>query len=123
MAQQKPVIEFEDIPRRDARRMSRGPKMDPQLYTTLKAKFQSLGTTAVRMNLPEGASPSAMENRILPVADELNVTVTIRRVPGGLLFWRSTDEALQQAKDVAQRLQAARQLRQSTPRRRRRRAE
>jgi hypothetical protein len=39
------------------------------------------------------------------MAAELNVPVTVRRVPGGLLFWRSTAEDLTQAKKVAQRLQ------------------
>jgi hypothetical protein len=48
-----------------------------------------------------------MENRIRRVAAELKIPVTLRRVPGGLLFWRSTDEELPQAKEVAQRLQPA----------------
>jgi len=48
-----------------------------------------------------------MKNRILRVAAEMGIPVTIRRVPGGLLFWRSTDEDLQQAAEVAARLQGA----------------
>ena len=50
-----------------------------------------------------------MKNRILRVAEELRIPVTIRKVPGGLIFWRSTDEDLQQAQDIATRLQPARQ--------------
>jgi hypothetical protein len=46
-----------------------------------------------------------MENRILRVAAELNISVTVRRVPGGPLFWCSTDEDVQQAKEVAAWLQ------------------
>jgi hypothetical protein len=38
-----------------------------------------------------------MKNRILRLAAELAIPVTIRRVPGGRIFWRSTDEDLQQA--------------------------
>jgi hypothetical protein len=48
-----------------------------------------------------------MKNRILRVAAELGIPVSICRVPGGLLFWRSTDEDIQQAKEVGARLQNA----------------
>jgi hypothetical protein len=82
------------------------------------------------MLLPEGATPAAMKNRILRVAAAINVPVTIRTVPGGLLFWRSTEEDRQQAQQTASRLQTARRGRQqqtakraqARPRRRRRRA-
>ena len=52
------------------------------------------------MPLPDGISPTTMKNRILRVAAELGIPVTIRRVPGGLIFWRSTDEDLQQAQEI-----------------------
>jgi hypothetical protein len=109
MAQQHPTIECEDIPLDEARRMSRGPRMHPVLYHALKEKIQSLDTIATDMPLPDGTSPTTMKNRILRVAAELGIPVTIRSVPGGLLFWRSTDEDLQQATEVAGRLQSARQ--------------
>ena len=118
MAQQKPTIEFRDIPLEDARKMGRGPRMDPLLYEALKSKIQSLSDTAARITLPAGVSLTTMKNRILRIAAELKVPVTIRRVPGGLLFWRSTDEDLKQAKEVAQRLQAARRRRKARPGRR-----
>ena len=57
--------------------------------------------TATRVTTPEGTSPTTMKNRILRVAAELGVPVTIRKVPGGLIFWRSTDEDLQQAQEIA----------------------
>ena len=109
MAQQPPAIDFEDIPLEQARTMGRGPRMDPALYQELRARMQSLSDRAVRMTLPEGTRPTAMKNRLLRVAIEIKVSVTVRRVPGGLVFWRSTDEDVQQAKEVAQRLQTARQ--------------
>ena len=62
-----------------------------------------------------------MQTYILRIARELKVPVTIRKVPGGLLFWRSTDDDIQQAKELAQRLQSARQQRTARPRGRRRR--
>jgi hypothetical protein len=96
--------------------------MDPEIYNTLKGKIQSLDNTATRMTLPEGTSPTTMKNRILRVAAELKSPVTIRKVPGGLLFWRSTSEDLKQATEVAQRLQAAQRRRQATHRGRRRQA-
>jgi hypothetical protein len=121
MAQQPSPIHFEDIPLAQARTMGRGPRMDPQLYQELRTRMQSLSNQAVRMALPDGTSLAAMKNRIRSVAVELNMPVTIRRVPGGLLFWRSTDEDLQQAKEVGARLQSTRQPRQATRRGRRRR--
>jgi hypothetical protein len=45
-----------------------------------------------------------MKNRLLRIAAELGIPVTIRRVSGGLLFWHVTDENLRQAKEVASRL-------------------
>ena len=127
MAEQPPAIQFEDIPLDQARQMGRGPRMDPVLYQTLREKIQSLDNTAARMLLPEGATPAAMKNRILRVAAELNVPVTIRKVPGGLLFWRSTEEDRQQAQETAGRLRGGRQQQpaqrpQARPRGRRRRA-
>ena len=119
MAQQRPAITFEDLPLEEARRMGRGPRMDPQLYNALKPQIQSLGKTATRLTLPEGANPTTMKNRILRVAVELNIPVTIRRVPGGLLFWRSTDEDLAHAKEIAQRIPSAQRRRRGRSGRRR----
>jgi hypothetical protein len=48
MADPSSLIEFEDIPLDEARHMGRGPRMDPELYTALKEKIQSLGHTASR---------------------------------------------------------------------------
>jgi hypothetical protein len=55
-------------------------------------KIHSLDTTATRMPLPEDTSSTTMQHRVLRMAAALGVPVTIRRVPGGLLFWRSTDK-------------------------------
>ncbi|MGH8056264.1 MAG: hypothetical protein ACREOH_03360, partial [Candidatus Entotheonellia bacterium] len=111
MEERKVAIEFEDIPLEEARKMGRGPRMDPILYNALKGKISSLANNAARMHLPAGVSAVTMKNRILRVAGESRVPVTVRRVPGGLLFWRSTDEDIKQAKEVAARLQAAQQRR------------
>ena len=117
MAQQSPPIDFEDVPIEEARRMDRGSRMDPELYAALKQKIQSLDNAAARLPLPEGTSPTTMKNRILRVAAELKVPVTIRKVPGGLLFWRSTEEDTQQAQEVASRLQRSRQQGKTAPQR------
>jgi hypothetical protein len=112
MADSPPGIEFEDIPLEEARRMGRGPRMDPVLYDALRTKILSLADQAARMPIGDGISPTTMKNRILRVAREVRVPVTIRRVAGGLLFWRSSDEDLAQAKEVATRLQTAQRGRQ-----------
>jgi hypothetical protein len=99
-----------------ARTVERGPRMDPVRYHVLQGKIQALVDTAVRMTIPPGTSPTTMKNRLLRVAAELKFPVTIRRVPGGLLFWRSTDDDIQQANEVAQRLHSAQQPRRTRPR-------
>jgi hypothetical protein len=119
MAEPLSSIQFEDIPIEEARRMGRGPRMDPQPYQELKTRLTALSSQAVHMTIPEGTSPTTMKNRILRMASELRIPVTIRKVPGGLLFWRSTDEDVQQAKEVVGRLQSA-QRQGARPGRRRR---
>jgi hypothetical protein len=107
MADSPPGMAFEDIPLEDARRMGRGPRMDPVLFDALRTKILSLADQAARMPIGDGVSPTTMKNRIVRVAREVNVPVTVRRVSGGLLFWRSSDEDLAQAKEVATRLHTA----------------
>ena len=119
MAEQPPSFQFEDVPLDEARRMGRGPRMDPQLYHALKENIQALDDTATRLRVPEGTRVTTMKARILRIAAELGMPVTIRRVPGGLLFWRSSEEDLQQAKEVGARLQTAQQRPQARPRGRR----
>jgi hypothetical protein len=104
MAQQLPPIHFEDIPLDEARRMGRGPRMNPELYYAFKEKIESLRNSATRITIPEGTRPTTMKNRILRISAELRIPLTIRKVPGGLLFWRSTAEDLEQAQAVSQRL-------------------
>jgi hypothetical protein len=120
MAESFTQIHFEDIPIAIARAIGRGPRMDPGLYHALREKIQTLDNTATRLMIPEGTTAATMKNRILRVAAELNTLITVRRVPGGLLFWRSTDEDVQQAKEVASRLQSAQRGRGARPGRRRR---
>jgi hypothetical protein len=94
--------------------------MDPGVYHTFKEKIQSLDNTATRLTIPEGTTSTTMKNRILRVAADLKILVTVRKVPGGLLFWRSTDEDVQQAKEVAGRLQTGQRRGGARPGRRRR---
>ena len=119
MAQSYPGIAFEDVPLEEARRMGRGPRMDPLLYDALTRKIQSLSTDAVRIRFDPEVSVATMKNRIVRVARDLKVPVTIRRVPGGLLFWRASDEDLAQSRELAGRLQAAQRGRRGGRRRRR----
>jgi hypothetical protein len=111
-----PTSACDDVPLDEARRLGRGPRRDPWLYQELRTRMQSLSDQAVRMMIPEGTSQNTMKNRILRVAAELGIPVAIRRVPGGLLFWRSTDEDVQQAKEVAVRLRTAQRGQRARPR-------
>jgi hypothetical protein len=109
MAEPLPPIQLEDIPLEEARRMGRGPRMEPMLYETLRHKIQSLSTDATRIHLGPEITPTRMKTSLQAIARDLNIPITIRRVPGGLLFWRSSDEDLQQAQETASRLQTRRQ--------------
>jgi hypothetical protein len=51
MADLSAPIPFDDIPLEDARRMGRGPRMEPLLYETLRTTIQALSTDAMRIHL------------------------------------------------------------------------
>jgi hypothetical protein len=87
MADERSPIQFEDVPLEEARRMGRGPRMDSERYQELRRRMQSLSDQAVRMTVTDGMSLATMRNWVRSVAAELGIPVTIRRVPGGLLFW------------------------------------
>jgi hypothetical protein len=108
MADQSSPFQFDDVPLDEARRMGRGPRMEPMLYDTLRAKIQSLSTEATRIHLGPEITPERMKNYLLRIARELNVPVTVRRVPGGVIFWRSSDDDIQQAQETANRLRGRR---------------
>jgi hypothetical protein len=116
MAQQpdRPAIHFDDVPMEQARRMGRGPRMEPMLYDTLRTKIQSLTDHAVQIRLGPEIRPARMKNYLLRLARELDIPVTVRKVTGGVIFWRSSDEDRHQAQEVAGRLQGGR--RKQTPR-------
>jgi len=107
------AIQFEDVSLEEARRMGRGPRMEPMLYDTLRQKIESLSDQAARVRLGPEISPIRMKNYVLRIGRDVKVPVTVRRVPGGIIFWRSTAEDIQQAKDVAGRLRTTRQKRNS----------
>ena len=116
MPDQSSSIQFEDVPLDEARRMGRGSRMEPMLYDTLRQKIQSLSIEATRIHLGPEITPNLMKNYLLRIARDLNIPITIRRVPGGLLFWRSREEDLQQAQEAAGRLQTAQRRPQARPR-------
>jgi hypothetical protein len=119
MADPSSPLEFEDVPLDQARLMGRGPRMEFMLYETLRQKIQDLSTAAVRIHLGPEMTPQRMKNYILHMARELDVPITVRRVPGGVIFWRSSEEDTQQAQEIADRLQTAQRRPQRRPRGRR----
>jgi hypothetical protein len=119
MAQEPASIAFDDIPLDEARRVGRGPRMEPLLYDTLRNKIQSLTDQAARIRFGPEIRPQRMKHYILRIARELGVPVTIRTVPGGYLFWRSTAEDTQQAQELASRLRGAQRRPQTRSRGRR----
>ena len=107
MVQPSAITACEDAALDEARPLSRGPRMDPQLSQQLRTRLQSLSDQAVRMTIPNGTSPTAMKSRILRVAAELGLPMTIRRVSSGLLCWHSSDADMHHAREIANRLQTA----------------
>ena len=122
MADERPDIAFEDIPLEEARRMGRGPRMEPMLYDTLRQKIQTLTTEATRIRLGPEMRPARMKTYLLRLARELKVPVTVRKVPGGVVFWRATAEDQAQAQAVSQRLRGTKPTPQAPRRGRPRRA-
>ena len=119
MAEPPSPLQFEDVPLEEARRMGRGPRMEPMLYDTLRQKIEALSEQATRIHLGPEIRPERMKNYILRIARSLNVPVTVRKVPGGVLFWRSSAEDVQQAQETANRLQTAQRQQTTRPRGRR----
>jgi len=115
MADRSPPLQFEDVPLDEARRMGRGPRMEPMLYETRRQKIQALSSQAVRIHLGPEITPTRRNNYPVQIARELNVPVTVRRVPGGVVFWRSSAEDLQQAQEIGARLQTGQRRLQTRP--------
>jgi hypothetical protein len=109
MADHSSPFRFEDVPLEEARRMSRGPRMEPMLYETLRQKIQSLSNEATRIHLGPEITPQRMKSYILRIARDMQIPVTVRCIPGGVIFWRASEEDLQQAQEAASRLQTGRQ--------------
>ena len=122
MADDRHNMAFEEIPLEDARRMGRGPRMEPRLYDTLRQKLQALSTEATRIRLGPEIRPERMKQYLLRMARELNVPVTVRKVPGGVVFWQATEEDQEQAQAVSQRLRGTKASPQAARRGRPRRA-
>jgi hypothetical protein len=120
MAQEPLPIQFEDVSLEEARRMGRGSRIEPMLYDTLRTKIQALSDEATLIHLGPEIRPERMKRYILRIARELRVPVTVRRVPGGVIFWRSTEEDIRQPQDVGARLQTTQARQKARPGRRRR---
>jgi hypothetical protein len=58
MAQLHPTIQCDDVPLDEARRMSRGPRMTPEISNALKQNSQYSGNAATRVTISDGAKPT-----------------------------------------------------------------
>ena len=102
--------------------MGRWPRMEPLPYDTLRQKIQGLSTEATCIRLGPEIRPERMKNYLLRIARELHVPVTVRKVPRGVVFWRTTEEDQEQAQAISQRLRGSRTTPQAPRRGRPRRA-
>jgi hypothetical protein len=71
MADPSSAFQFEDVPLDQARMISRGPRMEPMLYDTLRQKILSLSTEATRIHLGPEIRPQRMKKYLLRIAAEL----------------------------------------------------
>jgi hypothetical protein len=114
MVDRSSPIQFEDIPLDEARRMGCWPRIDPEPVSRPPAETPILGQHRCPHGHPRGYQPNHDEKPHPPRSCTLGMPVTIRKVPGGLLFWPSTDEDRTQANEIAQRLPSARKPPQTT---------
>ena len=105
MAEEGPSIYFEDVPLEEARRIGRGPRLEPRLYDSLRQKLQALSTGAVRLRLGPELTPAQMARYVRAIAHQLEIPVVTRRVPGGIVFWRASEDDRREAEALARRLQ------------------
>jgi hypothetical protein len=69
-----------DTPGGDHRRQEQAARIAEEAART------SLSSEATRIRPDPGIRPERMKNYLLRIAHELGVPVTVRRVPGGVLF-------------------------------------
>jgi hypothetical protein len=110
-----PTLECENEPRDEASRMHRRSHLNAERSHARKEHMPSLDKTATRMPLPEGTNSTTMKNHILRMAVKLNILVSIRKIFSCLLFWRSTDDDIQQPIEMAQRIQSAQTTSRARP--------
>ncbi len=104
MADEPSTYHFEDMPLEEARRMSRGPRMEPLLYQMLRQKIQALTTDAVHIHLGPELTPTRMGRYVRLITRQLNIPVVVRRVPGGVVFWRASEDDQREAEALTERL-------------------
>ena len=73
-------------------------------------------TTPPRMRLGPELSSARMKRALQAIARELNIPVTVRRVPGGLMCWRARAEDREHSHDVATRRPSTQQHQPAHPR-------
>ena len=62
-----------------------------------------LSTEAVRIHLGPEITSARMGRYVRAIARQLEIPVAIRRLPGGVVFWRASAEDLREAEALAER--------------------
>ena len=100
-----PLFTVEHIPVEQAMMMGRAPRMDPNLYAALEKELKELGDKAAKMDLPVAATRQTMKTRLLRIAQEKEIELTVRKTRNGLVFWKATTEELSVKEEIVKRLQ------------------
>ena len=108
MAEQPPNFQSKTSPSTKPAAWAESLAWSPCSTTRCARRFSRRSSEAVRIHLGPEITPQRMKNYICRMARDLNVPVTVRRMPGGVIFWRSSEEDLQQAQETASRLQTGR---------------
>lgn len=105
------ALDIEFISIEEAMQMGRAPRMDPSIYEryerTIKELVENEDRAAV-MQIPEGINYQTMKNRLLRVAKDLRVELTIRKSRKGIMVWKAKPEELTAKEEIVNRLQGGR---------------
>jgi TPP-dependent trihydroxycyclohexane-1,2-dione (THcHDO) dehydratase len=85
-------FELEQLSVEDARKLVRKARMNPEINRQLVAAVRTLlnqADQAFVLKLPEGVKFAAARTRLIRIANQMNVPLTIRKQSGGkaILFW------------------------------------
>jgi len=104
----KPMFNVRYMPVNEAKMMGRAARMDPDFYSALEEEITNLIDKAAVIDIPPGMNYMRMKLRLVRVAKDLDIQLTVRKARNGIVFWKTTPEELAANEALAKRLQGGR---------------